>query len=467
MASDGTDWDEDLPADPEEDYQTFIRTLRRTDGFRLLFVQCTPAESKDLITQVKKDIPQKRIEFLQLHEPIDNLYKIVERLPNRNEINILFIQGLEHSFYDYEKLQFGNNTKHNFYGWEGVPQILNHLNQQRERFRDDFNICFVFLLRSFAFKYFIHRAADFFDWRSSVFDFPTKQELLEQESYRIILEGDYDKYCSLTPEEQVKKVLEIQELLAENHQQPSNSEVVASLRASRTSLQLELGILLVAAKEYEAAIASYDQALKIKPDYYEAWNNRGNALGKLGRLEEAIASYDQALKIKPDYHKVWNNRGVALGKLGRLEEAIASYDQALKFRPNYHEAWNNRGVTLGKLGRLEEAIASYDQALKFKPDYYEAWYGRGYALDDLGRLEEANSSYEQALKFKPDYHEAWYGRGYALQKLGRLEEAIASYDQALKFRPDYHEAWYGRGYALQKLGRLEEAIASYDQALKI
>jgi hypothetical protein len=166
MASDVTDWDKDLPADPEEDYQTFVRTLKRTDGFRLLFVQCTPAESKDLITQVKKDIPQKRIEFLQLHEPIDNLYKIVERLPNRTETNILFIQGLEHSFYDYEKLQFGNNTEHNFYGWEGVPQILNHLNQQRERFRDDFNICFVFLLRSFAFKYFIHRAADFFDWRS-------------------------------------------------------------------------------------------------------------------------------------------------------------------------------------------------------------------------------------------------------------------------------------------------------------
>jgi tetratricopeptide (TPR) repeat protein len=467
MASDVIDWDEDLAADPDEDYQTFVRTLRRTDGFRLLFVQCTPAEGEDLIARVKKNIPQKRIEFLQLHEPIDNLYKIVECLPNRNEINILFIQGLEHSFYDYEKLQFGNNTKHNYYSWEGVPPILNHLNQQRERFRDDFNICFVFLLRSFAFKYFIHRSPDFFDWRSGVFEFPTKQELLEQESSRILQEGDYDKYCSLTPEEQVKKVLEIQELLAENHQQPSDSEAVASRRASRARLQLELGNLLLAAKEYEAAVASYDQALKIKPDLHQAWNNRGIALLNLGRFEEAFASYDQALQFKPDYHEAWNNRGIALLNLGRFEEAVASYDQALKIKPDLHQAWYNRGVALRNLGRLEEAVASYDQALKIKPDLHQAWYNRGYALDDLGRLEEAVASYDQALKIKPDYHEAWYSRGYALDDLGRLEEAVASYDQALQFKPDYHEAWNGRGNALFNLGRLEEAVASYDQALKI
>ena len=93
MASDVIDWDEDVPADPEEEYQTFVRTLKRTDGFRLLFVQCTPAQGTQLIAKVKADIPQKTVEFLQLHEPIDNLYKIVELLPNREEINILFVQG--------------------------------------------------------------------------------------------------------------------------------------------------------------------------------------------------------------------------------------------------------------------------------------------------------------------------------------------------------------------------------------
>jgi Flp pilus assembly protein TadD len=393
MASDSTDWDEDLPADPEEEYQTFVRTLERTDSFRLLFVRSTPAEGEQLIAKVKDDLPQKTVEVLRLEQPIHNLYEIVEQLPNREQVNILFIQGLEHSFYEYEQVKFGDTNKRDFYSWKGVPRILNHLNQHRERFRDTFKICFVFLLRSFSIKYFIHRAPDFFDWRSSVFEFPTTPELLEQEFSRILLEGDYEKYLTLTPEEWIKKALDIQELLEENHQTPS----------ARASLLFELGNLLAAAKEYEAAISSYDQGLKIKPDDHQAWNNRGNALMNLGQIEEAISSYDQALKIKPDDHEAWNNRGVALWNVGRIEEAISSYDQALKIKPDYHEAWYCRGIALSNLGRIEEAISSYDQALKIKPDSHEAWNNRGYALDDLGRIEEAISSYDQALKIKPDY----------------------------------------------------------------
>ncbi|NET32379.1 MAG: tetratricopeptide repeat protein, partial [Cyanothece sp. SIO1E1] len=115
----------------------------------------------------------------------------------------------------------------------------------------------------------------------------------------------------------------------------------------------------------------------------------GNALDDLGRKEEAIASYDQALAIQPDYHQAWYNRGVALSALGHKEEAITSYDQALVIQPDTHQAWNNRGVALSALGRKEEAIASYDQALAIQPDYHQAWYNRGVALSALGRKEEA------------------------------------------------------------------------------
>ena len=67
---------------------------------------------------------------------------------------------------------------------------------------------------------------------------------------------------------------------------------------------------------------------------------------KLGRLEEAVASYDKAVEIKPDYHQAWNNRGIALRKLGRLEEAVASYDKAVEIKPDLHDAWGIRGNAL-------------------------------------------------------------------------------------------------------------------------
>jgi tetratricopeptide (TPR) repeat protein len=57
-------------------------------------------------------------------------------------------------------------------------------------------------------------------------------------------------------------------------------------------------------------------------------------LRNLGRLEEAIASYDKALEFKPDSYEAWYNRGYALGNLGRGEEAIASYEKALEIKPD-------------------------------------------------------------------------------------------------------------------------------------
>ncbi|WYL97507.1 MAG: tetratricopeptide repeat protein [Gloeotrichia echinulata IR180] len=450
-------WDDDLPPEPQAAYQDLLRALKRRTGFGLYFVQCTPVEADNLIVKLPHDIPHKQIEVLRLVESIDNLYERVAEFVKNKQVDILLIKGLEYSLYKYEKRTYGAITENRFSNLESVPHILNHLNQHRERFRDDLPFCFVFLLRSFSLNYLIHRAADFFDWRSGVFELPTTPELVEKESTRLLDEADYDEYLKLSQEQKIEKILEIQDLLAEQHQTESH----------KARLLLELGKLLHSAKEYEAAIACYDKALSIKPDYHQAWYNRGNALGNLGRHEEAIACYDKALSIKPDDYYAWILRGYALYNLERNEEAIASYDKALSIQPDDHQAWNFRGIALRNLGRNEEAIASYDKALSIQPDYHDAWNNRGNALRNLGRNEEAIASYDKALSIQPDYHQAWNFRGIALGNLGRNEEAMACYDKALSIQPDYHEAWNSRGIALVNLGRDEEAMACYDKALSI
>ncbi|MBD2293196.1 tetratricopeptide repeat protein [Anabaena sphaerica FACHB-251] len=452
-----SNWDDDLPPDPEEIYQDLLCALERKLGFGLYFVQCTPVESDLFIHKIPQDIPHKKIAVLRLIEPVDKLYQQVANYIQDQTIDILLIKGLEYSLYKYEKRNFGEITEGQFINLTKVPPILNHLNQQRERFRDDFPFSFVFLLRSFSLSYLIHRAPDFFDWRSGVYELPTTPELVEEESRRLLLEGDYEKYLQLTSEEKIEKVLEIQELLTEKHQTDSN----------KASLLFELGNLLYSANEYETAITFYEQELKIKPDDHFGWYNRGHALLNLGNNEEAILSYEQALKIKPDDHYAWYNRGNALRNLGNNEEAILSYEQALKIEPDDPYFWYNRGNALRNLRRNEEAILSYDQALKIKPVDSYTWNNRGIALRNLDRYEEAILSYEQALKIKPDDHYTWYNRGIALRKLGRNEEAIISYDQALEIRPDDHYAWNNRGNALDDLGRTDEALFSYDQALKL
>ncbi|MGJ5630754.1 tetratricopeptide repeat protein [Nostoc sp. CALU 1950] len=452
-----SDWDDDLPPESEEVYQDLLRALKRKSGFGLFFVQCTPGEADKFIVKLPQEIPQKKIAVLRLVEAIDNLYQPVAEFIKDKQVDILLIKGLEYSLYKYEKRSFGEITEGQFSNLTSVPHILNHLNQQRERFRDDFPISFVFLLRSFSINYFIHRAPDFFDWRSGVFELPTTPELVEQESNRLLLEGDYEEYLKLSAEQKIEKVLEIKDLLAERHQTEN----------CKVSLLLELGSLLITVKEYEAAIVSYNQALKVQPAKDETWYNRGNALKNLGRYQEAIASYDQAIKIQPNNYQAWNKRGIALGNLGRYEEAITSYDQALKLQQNYDWAWYNRGIALRNLGFNKEAIASYDQALKIQPDKHEAWYNRGIALYNLGCNEEAIISYDQVVKINPNKHEAWNNRGIVLDDLGCYEEAIASYDQVLKIKPDYHQAWYNKACSYALKGNIEQALEKLQKAINL
>jgi tetratricopeptide (TPR) repeat protein len=496
MSATTIDWDQDVEISKEESYQSLQNALSRNQGFGLYFVRSSPIQTQNIIEDIKRDLPNKKIDVLPLTDEVDNLFNLITNFPDYQNLNVLFISGLELSLLGYEERESEGlflPSQSAVYGgtWAGIPRILGHLNLSRERFREHFPFSIVFCLPEFALRYFIRRAPDFFDWRSGVYDFPTEQDLVNLEAYRLVYgkDTDIEIYQTWTSQEQLQRLTEIRAYLSESPDNERSSELwhekglihavndqfEEAITSFGNALKIKpnfpegwvnRGVVLFDLGRYKEAITSFDKALKIKSDLYEAWYNRGNALDDLGRYEKAIASYDHALKIKPDDHQAWNNRGIALGNLGRIEEAIASFDEALKIKPDDHQAWNNRGIALGNLGRIEEAIASFDEALKIKPDKDEAWYNRGNALDDLGRLEEAIASFDKALKIKPDKDEAWYNRGNALFNLGRFEEAIASYDEALKLKPDKDEAWYGRGNALFNLGRFEEAISSFNNALK-
>jgi len=167
-----------------------------------------------------------------------------------------------------------------------------------------------------------------------------------------------------------------------------------------------VGVSNAGLMQFDAAIDFYKRALKIKPNYAEAYFNLGHAFKSEGDLEGAVGSYKQALKLKPDYAEAYNNIGNALKDKGDLREAIVSYKQAINIKPNYANAYNNMGNTLKDKGDLEAAVDSYKQALKIKPDYAKIYYNMGISLKDKGNPEEALDSFKQALKIKPDYADA-------------------------------------------------------------
>src|SRR5262249_40966621 len=72
----------------------------------------------------------------------------------------------------------------------------------------------------------------------------------------------------------------------------------------------------------------------------DAFNDRGNALRELRRIEAALASYDKAIALEPDYANGFYNRGVALQDLNRFDEALKTYEKALAIKPDHKSAFN-------------------------------------------------------------------------------------------------------------------------------
>ena len=62
-----------------------------------------------------------------------------------------------------------------------------------------------------------------------------------------------------------------------------------------------LGLIAKKNEEYLSAIELISQAVSINPNSSAAHYNLGNTLQGLNRIKEAIASYDKAIAIKPDY----------------------------------------------------------------------------------------------------------------------------------------------------------------------
>ena len=93
------------------------------------------------------------------------------------------------------------------------------------------------------------------------------------------------------------------------------------------------------------AIEYLNNAIKLKPDYVEAYNNRGLAYFNFGQYQRAIEDYNKALRLKPDFAKAYYTRGSAYRYLGKYQRAIEDYNEAIRLKPDYVEAYNNRGVT--------------------------------------------------------------------------------------------------------------------------
>ncbi len=208
---------------------------------------------------------------------------------------------------------------------------------------------------------------------------------------------------------------------------------------------------LYAAMAGLAATASADQKGA------EEQNQQGKVFRAEGKLPEALACFQQALHLWPDFGEACANAGVTLVALGKAEEAVEYFHKAIRLKPDDAAVYNNLGTALLLLERLDEAEGYLEQALRLRPDYVKARFGRSIVFMSRRQLDEAIASFRETLRLEPNWGDAHENLASALSLAGRVEEAIASYQQAIRLQPDPARAHCGLLLALQCLPELNAA----------
>jgi tetratricopeptide (TPR) repeat protein len=216
----------------------------------------------------------------------------------------------------------------------------------------------------------------------------------------------------------------------------------------------------------EMSIIYNSVALQLMP-HYGIYYNRGNSYYDQGRYEEALADYDWAIEINPEFASAYSNRGNTYDEQGRTEETLADYDRAIELDPEDAIAYNNRGIIYRKQRRYEEALTDYGRAIELDPEDAGTYYNRGNIYLNQERYEEALVDYGRAIELDPEDADTYYNRGLTYDKQGRDEEALADYGRAIELDPDYTLAYINRGSVYRRLRQTEKSLEAIDRAIEL
>jgi tetratricopeptide (TPR) repeat protein len=207
-----------------------------------------------------------------------------------------------------------------------------------------------------------------------------------------------------------------------------------------------LGYLCAARGELDKAISHFEAALRIRSKkrdpHYSVGSafvqvNLADALGRKGQPDEAMVHYGEAIKLLPNYADAYYDRGNILFAEGRIDEAMADWEKTLQIRPDDADAHTCLGNALLRRGSVKEAVAHYENAIALAPEDPHSRINVAWVLataadasirDGIKAVEFAQQAMELSGGKDPNFLRA-LAAAYA--ETGRFPEAITTAKQAI------------------------------------
>lgn len=165
------------------------------------------------------------------------------------------------------------------------------------------------------------------------------------------------------------------------------------------------GAQAMGAKNLDAAIAKFTEAIGMQADCYACYMNVGSLHYEKKDMEKAEAAFKKAAELKPDDPRPIQVMADLYNAMGRRDEAAAMATKAGAMGAasgggSAQDSYN-QGVILWNAGKIAEAKTQFETAVKLDPNYADANYWVGMANLNGGNMPEATKYFENYLKLAP------------------------------------------------------------------
>jgi protein O-GlcNAc transferase len=244
-----------------------------------------------------------------------------------------------------------------------------------------------------------------------------------------------------------------------------------------------LGRIAAAEGRHDAAIAHFQRAIELFPEWGSAYYALALSYRALGRRQDAT----QALQRHAQYGTRWPaledpvfatvadvrddaramvQRGVKLAERGELDEAIALHEKALATDASVVQAHANLISLYGRQKNWAKAEEHYRATVLAGIELERAHYDYAVMLGMQGRVEEAGAAYRKALAINPLHAHAHNNLGEILERQRKLDGALEAYQHAVQAQPGFRLARLNVGRMLLALGRPDEALAQFEKIVE-
>ncbi|MDP8241393.1 MAG: tetratricopeptide repeat protein [Candidatus Hatepunaea meridiana] len=240
---------------------------------------------------------------------------------------------------------------------------------------------------------------------------------------------------------------------------------------------------------YPDAIAQFNGALSIKPDFVDAVVNLGMAHYLSGENRKALKQLNKALKMNPlKKGVIYNNLGLIFENDGKLDLAIQNYWKAAEFGLGTPKIWRNIGMAEIKRENWVGAIEAYNEVIKKRPtlqnlylqmlrselttrdneDYFDdikAHLERGVTEDDLAPYYAPIANY--FLRTGSGIADDYINLALTYEKNNQINLSIINLSKAVKIQPDRVSLYNRIGVMYAKQGLIDEAEEVFKACLKV